>query len=486
MRNLLGRFRFGFWCACLLLASATAQAEQGALYSLKAVKINPTCTAGDPSLIGEVCAGDRQCDTGALTFDGQCGGDITPTNTVLANPGDIIVAEIYGSSWSPVGQRLRSFQIGIDEAGYTSGGGKILPLGWDDPPDGIWCEEVADCPSGMRCDIEVEKCKAIACDFNSDCPPEYPLCQLVGTCTGANHDPAKGGFGDLWRFDERDWIFQGCNVLGGVDTSTLGYRYAWVINDSLSCAPLYTGSPKYFGTLALVVPDNACGIFTIPFLPSPDTVMFDLVPLPIEPLKTESLTIEMPSICPCFLAGSTPPNCALDGRQPSEPDSSSPAGWSQMQLEFDRPCNSCGFDTDRFSVRQLPGLGFPPISVSAVECTGLYTATITLSRTISTNTWTCVRDVESGDDVCVGYLPGDSDGDSWSREVDLDYLIGCLDPDRDPPCEIHECDMDRSGLCGPADILREIDLLNGAEMFDPPWMDQKILRFGNLAPCPSQ
>ena len=38
-----------------------AQGGKLPLISMKAVKINPTCTAGDPSMLNEVCASDRQC-----------------------------------------------------------------------------------------------------------------------------------------------------------------------------------------------------------------------------------------------------------------------------------------------------------------------------------------------------------------------------------------------------------------------------------------
>ena len=481
MRNLLGRFRFGCWCAGLLIAGTTVQAEQGALISLRAVKINPTCTAG---LVGQICGGDRQCDTGPLTFDGQCGGGITPTNTVSANPGDIIVAEAFGSNWSPTGQGLRSFQVAIDSTGYTSGGGRIVPLGWKGPPDNVFCEEDADCPSGMWCQTNRQKCEAVICTSDPDCPPEYPVCRPEERCTGANHHPERGAFADEFRFDELDWVFQGCGTHGAVDMGTLDYRYGWLLDaNSLGCAPTYAAEEKYLSTLVLVVPEDACGIFIIPLVPNPATAMVDSNAQYIKPLKTESLTIDIGTICPCFITGSTPDDCALDGRQPSEPDGTLEAGWSEMQIEFDQPCLSCGFSSGRFSVSQIPAFGFPPISISDVECTGLYTATVTLSRTISTNTWTCVRDVVTNGEVCVGYLPGDSDKDSTSDEADLLNLIDCLNGDA--TCEIHQCDMDRSGLCGPADLLREIDLLNGAEMFDP-WNGERIERFGNPAPCPSQ
>jgi len=42
----------------------------------------------------------------------------------------------------------------------------------------------------------------------------------------------------------------------------------------------------------------------------------------------------------------------------------------------------------------------------------------------------------------------------------------------------YRLDMDRSGVAGPEDILRLIDLLNGAAAFEP-WLDATI------GPCPA-
>jgi len=36
-----------------------------------------------------------------------------------------------------------------------------------------------------------------------------------------------------------------------------------------------------------------------------------------------------------------------------------------------------------------------------------------------------------------------------------------------PALPLEKCDIDRSALCSPADLLMVIDLLNGADAFDP-------------------
>jgi hypothetical protein len=51
--------------------------------------------------------------------------------------------------------------------------------------------------------------------------------------------------------------------------------------------------------------------------------------------------------------------------------------------------------------------------------------------------------------------------------VDILAIIDNLNGRIDPPLPMYQCDIDRSGKCLPADILRVIDLLNGAHCFYP-------------------
>ena len=459
------RLRFLLTASITGLSSAAAPA-QVPTFSLKAVKRNPTCTAG---LVGEVCGGDRQCDTGPLTFDGQCGGEITPTNTVSAEPGDIIVAEIYGSNWSPDGQRLRSFQATIDPRGFTGGCGTALPYGWDAPPADVWCETDAKCPAGMWCDIDRQKCKAMACESDTDCPPEYPVCQPNQLCTGADHNPAKGAFTDEFRLDERDWVFEGCGALGPPFPTVFPYRYGWLLDaNSLNCASTYTVE-KYFGTLMLVMPEVAGGTYTIPLKPPPDSVMVDRNAQLIEPLEVENLTIEIPKSCECILADPAPGNCAVDARQVSGPNGLPVHGRDSIELNFYARC-ACDLTWADFLIRQVPA-DSPAVSIADLECKDPHKLVLTFDGPIPTQAWTCVRRLFSGKEVCVGRLPGDVDGNRVSDAADVLHLIDCLNGVAS--CEMYQCDIDRSGRCGPADILREIDLLNGAAAYEP-WLGRAL------------
>jgi len=53
--------------------------------------------------------------------------------------------------------------------------------------------------------------------------------------------------------------------------------------------------------------------------------------------------------------------------------------------------------------------------------------------------------------------------------VDILAIIDILNLVRPAPWGAYSCDADQSGVCGPADILRVIDLLNGPDQFDP-WL----------------
>ena len=80
--------RFILCCASLPLLSNTAFAQNPTI-SLEAVKINDVA--------------------------------ITPSNSITANPGDIIEAEMFASNWSPNGEKLGAFQVNIGRASFVSG-----------------------------------------------------------------------------------------------------------------------------------------------------------------------------------------------------------------------------------------------------------------------------------------------------------------------------------------------------------------------------
>ena len=75
-------------------------------------------------------------------------------------------------------------------------------------------------------------------------------------------------------------------------------------------------------------------------------------------------------------------------------------------------------------------------------------------------------------------FPGDVDGNGTIELADMLTLADDLAATLDPPLANHQCDIDQSGQCGPADLLRAIDLFNGSEVYDA-WLGR------TLPTCPS-
>ena len=108
-------------------------------------------------------------------------------------------------------------------------------------------------------------------------------------------------------------------------------------------------------------------------------------------------------------------------------------------------------------------------------------ATVNFATPIPVKNWTCVTHTGSGDgdgdEVCLGYLPGDVSGNLLSNASDITALIDSINnvPGRVRP--IYATDADRSGVTAALDISREIDILNGAGALDP-------FLAATLVPCP--
>lgn len=169
-------------------------------------------------------------------------------------------------------------------------------------------------------------------------------------------------------------------------------------------------------------------------------------------------------IGPPRIAGSLPPDGAIDARQPSDPDGSNAEGswlWVDMLLSG----NISGVTKDDFTVIQDGGVGPPPSVLAIQPLQGEYNVQVVLSSRISMRAWITITHIDSGTSVGLGYLPSDVNGDGLASEADIATIIDVLNGVIDP-LPIWSTDLDRSGVTGPSDILRGIDLLNGAEQYD--------------------
>ena len=107
-----------------------------------------------------------------------------------------------------------------------------------------------------------------------------------------------------------------------------------------------------------------------------------------------------------------------------------------------------------------------------------HTVRLELSEPIDAGAWTVVTHEPTGQRVCLGYLPGDVTGDGITAVSDIAALIEAINQVAGRARPPYAADIDRSGVVGPQDVLRLIDLLNGAATLDP-WITRTLA----ASPC---
>ena len=177
------------------------------------------------------------------------------------------------------------------------------------------------------------------------------------------------------------------------------------------------------------------------------------------------------------IVSSNPANCSVDARRPHAPNvPGTPQGHNSIALTFAAGCNVVGAAPGDFTVACNPA-GAPCPTVSLANTVD-QTVTLTLSTVIPAGKWTCVTHTASGDQACIGSLPGDVDGNRTTVPADILKLIDNLNGIAVPPLTLDHCDLDRSAVCAPADIISIIDMLNGTNAYIV-WNGQ------SLPVCPS-
>jgi len=165
---------------------------------------------------------------------------------------------------------------------------------------------------------------------------------------------------------------------------------------------------------------------------------------------------------PLLLVDSDPPDGATDARQPSDPDGTGVAGWNAIELTFDG--DACVMSPEDFEVTVEAGGAATP-TIFNVEHPGVRSVRLILSSPIEPGVWTTITHLPSGETVRVGSLPGDVNSNGMTDVSDLELLIQHLENPTQTPLLLWQHDMDRSGHCTAADLLRLIDLLNGAGQY---------------------
>ncbi len=354
--------------------------------------------------------------------------------------------------------------------------------------------------NGTACDAPT-----VDCDTRGACCTQSGACQLLtaSQCAGLEGSEFQGagsGCGANACVPGACCLTAGCETLTDAGCAARGGTYK---GDNVPCAPEpCTPGACCTGEVCTDVSRAACEAGTGTFLGVDETCDAETC-LPGACCATDCACQDGVQVFDCTAAGSTfvpggvcaeaacaprivgsdPPNCAIDARQPHSPNSALPReGWSSLALTF--TCDASGITTADFSVTVEPP-GDTPVTPPTIinAAASLNTVTLTLSRVIDLQAWTCITHDASATKVCLGALPGDVNGDGTTDVIappqapaqypDLDALLNYLGGSG-PPLSLWQCDANRSNHCNPADLLTVADFYFGADSFEP-WLDMTMI-----------
>jgi hypothetical protein len=229
-----------------------------------------------------------------------------------------------------------------------------------------------------------------------------------------------------------DLLLAECKALGGSP------RAGAVCND-ISC-PIVTGA-CCVGADCMQLTEDACA--------SADGT-FNGYETPCEPATCR------------IIVDSLPPPGSIDARQPSEPDGSQPAGLQMVTLTLNGPANVVTLADVAVSLAPSG----PTVNVQSVMPSGNL-LTLMLDSMMPPGHWLEITLLPSGSSVCFGYLPGDSDGSGATGAADVTHVVSCLmDGGMPENCPLERTDMDRNGERNHLDVVRAVDILNGADSLE--------------------
>ena len=170
----------------------------------------------------------------------------------------------------------------------------------------------------------------------------------------------------------------------------------------------------------------------------------------------------IPDACDCMdgaVSWVNPPNGMIDARQPHGLTSAVPAHGMDSFV-----AQAPGIGQGCWSLCETAVSGSPNVITDIVD-NGNNTVTITLDRPITAGaltelTYTSATSVSQTGQFWA--LPGDTDGNKTCDPADIDAWLGCMNSG---VCAEWQTDINRSGVTNAQDLLRLIDLLNGAHAF---------------------
>lgn len=162
------------------------------------------------------------------------------------------------------------------------------------------------------------------------------------------------------------------------------------------------------------------------------------------------------------LVSSNPPSGTIYAGQPFNPDGTD--FWSQkgapMMIQVAMSGNVAALAPEMFEVTGSSPDAPRVVGIMPTEKEGV--VSLVLSHPIQIG-WTTITLKSTGENVRLGYLPGDVTGDGVFNPHDWLKLIDALNGAADLP--LYSTDIDNSGKFTSADLLRLIDLINGADRY---------------------
>lgn len=245
----------------------------------------------------------------------------------------------------------------------------------------------------------------------------------------------------------------------------------------------FTGDLTAFGiTSPFVLPSTSTGRVTFNTVAAGETNMVwagtgQIAFLPFQ-YNCAVKGVFITSIVTGYIASSSPETGAIDAREPHSINNAAAVyGWDSVDVTFNGTPLAAVTPAD-FEVAGVAADG------SALAITALYptpdadTFRVTLSEPMQPGTWAVFTHVASDTSICLGFLPGDANGDGWSNARDIPALINSLNQVPGRLLPDYGTDINRSGGSNAADITQLINVLNGAGEFDR-WAGRRL----GPAPC---
>jgi len=170
--------------------------------------------------------------------------------------------------------------------------------------------------------------------------------------------------------------------------------------------------------------------------------------------QTIQATFSPASLPPPTIISSYPPTGAIDARGTGAGE------FKVVNLIFSQPLGVDWASLSNYVISSTNASSPSVANISTNQPAGFQTQIyLDLSRPLIAGERIRITHKPSNTGVCLGFLPGDVNGDGTTAPADQLDLIDALNGVKKLP--IYSTDIDRSGVAAPADILALTDLLNG-------------------------